>query len=142
MYIYIYKTYSLLILKFAGGFPYMVWKLDLHRDSTKPQKNRGLDFAPKKVTFKNNGGDLPRGAPRVRTSKLVGKPWGQRKSQGKTNGDFRGKIPGPNVALERWRPYKRPWVFFGLKPTEASPLETNQVRPPETRPGQVPNKSI
>lgn len=46
MYIYIYKTYSLLILKFAGGFPYMVWKLDLHRDSTSAEKPR--DFAPKK----------------------------------------------------------------------------------------------
>lgn len=81
----------------------MVWKLDLHRDSTKPQKNRGLDFAPKKVTFKNNGGDLPRGPPRVRASKLVGKPWGL-------------KIPREN---QRRFPRKDPWAECGVGEVEA-----------------------
>lgn len=81
----------------------MVWKLDLHRDSTSAEKPR--DFAPKKVTFKNNGGDLPRGPPRVRTSKLVG---------GHTVGPT--KIPREN---QRRFPRKDPWAECGVGEVEA-----------------------
>ena len=135
IYIYIYDTYSLLILKIAGGFPY---GLEVGSSHTQlPQKNRGT-LPQKRVTFKNNGGDLPRKPPRV-SLQTGWETVGPTKIPGKTHGDFRGKIPGPNVALERWRPYKRPKMgpqvrrCFGLKPTEASPLETNQVLPPETK---------
>lgn len=72
---------------------------------------------------------------------LVNKPWGQRKSQGKTHGDFRGKIPGPNVALERWRPYKRPWVFLGWSLLKPLPWKLTRFAPLKLRLGlPVPKK--
>lgn len=111
IYIYIYDTYSLLILKIAGGFP--IWFGSwIFTETQLPQKNRGT-LPQKRSPLKTMvgiclGGPQGSGPPNW----LVATPWGQRKSQGKTNGDFRGKIPGPNVALERWRPYKRRNGFF------------------------------
>ena len=92
----------------------MVWMLDLHRLNFR-RKTEGL--WPKKGHLLEDGG-ICLGGPQGSgpPNWLVNKPWGQRKSLvGKTHRDFRGKIPGPNVALERWRPYKRPWVFWRVE---------------------------
>ena len=136
VHIYIYMIHIVCwYLRSLVGF-HMVWKLDLHTLNFR-RKTEGL--CPKKGSpLKTMVGICLGNPPRV-SLQTGWETVGPTKIPGKTHGDFRGKIPGPNVALERWRPYKRPKMgpqvrrCFGLKPTEASPLETNQVLPPETK---------
>ena len=127
VHIYIYDTYSLLILKIAGGFPYGLEvgsspRLNFRRKNevwTLPQKRSPL----KTMVGICLGGPQGSGPPNWLGNR------GAWKSQGKTQRRYPRKDPWAECGVGEVEALQEAVGFFGLKPTEASPLETNQVRP-------------